>query len=503
MLHINRECLQRIQIWMLYFAIIFMPVLTARKGMPLLGQYPPLWFVCIGMVVFFFEWYIYRFKINKFLLLYSLAFLGWNIASSMIGALKFPYYSLVDMHGVGTIIARTCMNYAYLFDEITIKKIFMICTSLKDNVTFYMLSYGLLFWVYHLKKENSRFSLKKVSITMAVSLFVYAIPEILYLKFHISSCYRILEIANGFIYDIDSHFSWYPAVIYPGGRLKSYAIEPATLGACIAFLMPFFWDKFEESKNIKFYFLYSMMIMLIIMSKSYAAMVLLVGLYGLYFIGVYFGAFSKLNVGVIVICVFIGVGLANLQQISLHVSNMINHTKIEETIDNKKETIDKVLDKTFNPKVASRSTTSRLYNIKSHLNVFKQNWFCGTGLRFKDAYVRYNLADNTLSANEMKMLTEKIDKKGIPSGGYGNVNNYIYIATNFGVIGFILYFGLFLFFLYRVIWNGLYKYTKVFTLSAIVIVSMVGMMGGGALISSFIVLGMGFAVIDDVRSANI
>ena len=139
----------------------------------------------------------------------------------------------------------------------------------------------------------------------------------------------------------------------------------------------------------------------------------------------------------------------------------------------------------------SRSNGSRLINIIGHTNVIKEHWIIGVGEGLQACYVRDNLPNGALNNKEIESITKTLNEKGpLSTVSYGNVNHYIYLMTNEGIIGIIIYLLPFSFLLWKVFKLKLWKDCRYVILSVAIMGNLASEMVGQPVMLLYIILGL-------------
>ena len=97
----------------------------------------------------------------------------------------------------------------------------------------------------------------------------------------------------------------------------------------------------------------------------------------------------------------------------------------------------------------------------------------------------------------MKAITEGIRSEDIFKYSYGNVNHYTYILTNYGLVGFTMYFLPFLFAVYKVWRSKAYVNKEIAVLLIALLLNLVAMMAGNPFSVVFIILGLLYVKVFD------
>lgn len=555
MFKITKVWLENLQYMLLALVIITLPIISMPKAYQIIGLGGKLYIypLIVGLILFLIEKIKFKTRLNAKICKYLLLVLAVQLISTFYGLIKFPYYNDVNvlMNEKFIMIA----NYLNLEVNDNIKYLFIALRSAKTIVMEFIAEWLLAFWVFHLFQNNFDNGFKKIRgmfIILAVLLSVYAIPEILYFKFNVQLGYDILCILNPYLYDPGTYLNWYPPIIYPNHGLKSYCIEPALLGLMAATILPFLFNfVFEYRKQVVSYIFYSYFIMILFMTKSRTCTAIIYIYALLMFIyGIFYRNFKRYILLILLIALgFLGaifefsydnkpnitnqsvkIVSNNNKEIAtkvvdtdsnLNTKNVVSDTQSNEIIKPNKDSegndsrtanndlpIIDTQTQLYNSAVAyynsnietiasttARSNGSRLNNILMHLNVVKENTLLGTGMGLKDLYINDMITENALQQSEVKMITDGIRKEGMFKYSYGNVNHYVYVLTNYGLIGFCLYFFPAIYLLYKIWKIKIFVNKEIGILLIVLLLNLAAMMTGNCFSVIFIIEGLLFTTI--------
>lgn len=485
MFKITKTNLENWQYIMLTLLIITLPIISLPKAYQIIGIGGKLYIypLIAGLILFIIEKIKFRTKLNTKISKYLLLILIVQFVSTFYGLIKFPFYNDINIitNEKFAIIANI-LNISLEQDITFFKFIFMFIRSIKMVVMEFIPEWLLAFWVFHLFQndfENGFRKIRSMFIILALLLSIYAVPEILYFKFNIQLGYDILCTLNPYLYDPVTYLNWYPPIVYPNHGLKSYCIEPGFIGLLAATILPFLFNfVFQYKENIMRYIFYTYFVMILFMTKSRGANVIIY-LYAslMLFYSKFYESFRKY----IIVIVLIGLGFCGA---ILSKENVFN--SIELYFASNIETI---------TSTTARSNGSRLNNILSHLNVVKEHPLLGTGMGLKDLYIEDTISERALKENELKMITDGIRKDGMFKYSYGNVNQYVYILTNYGLIGFCLYFFPVAYLLYKIWKTKVFVNKEIGILVIALLLNLAAMMTGSSFSGIFIIGGLLYTAI--------
>lgn len=487
----TKSILKKLQYLMLLLMIVTIPVISMPKAYKILGFGSKLYLypLLIGVMLFIFEAIKFKTKLNLQICKYLLLLIFIQFTITFYGIVKFPYYSDINvLTNEKIVLIANFLNIGFA-DNLTLFKYgFMFLRSVKILISEFVVEWLLLFWVFHLFNNDFSNGFKKIRsmfIILAILLSIYAIPEVLLFKLNMQIGYDILFRFNPYLYDVGIHLNWYPPIIYPNHGLKSYCIEPGFMGLLAATILPFLYSFiFEYKKNILLYIFYSYFIMILFMSKARTANVIIY-FYSVLFLcySAFFRNLKKYAVLILLTCIaFLG-AVFEFSSIDKNLSDSIDTYYTSN--------IDTIISTT------ARSNGTRLNNIVIHLNVIKDNALFGTGSGLKDLYIVDSISGEALKDGELKAITEGILSEGIFKYSYGNVNHYIYILTNYGLVGFIMYFLPFLFAVYKIWRSKAYVNKEIAVLLIALLLNLAAMMVGNPFSVVFIILGLLYVKVFD------
>lgn len=478
------------QYFLLFLVIITFPIVNMPKSYQVMGLGGKLYLypMIAGFLVFAFEVIKFKIKLNPKICKYLLLLFIVQLAITFFGIYKFPYYKYIDiLKNEKFILIANFFNIKLEDNLMFFEYIFMLLRSVKIVTLEFLSEWILAFWVFHLFQSdfNNGFrKIKKMFLLLALLLSIYAIPEILFFKFNMQIGYDILSKINPYLYDVGYYLNWYPPIVYPNHGLKSYCVEPGFLGLLSATILPFLFDfVFQNKRNILKYIFYTYFIMILFMTNSRGANVII------YFYSILMLLYSKLYgtfKKYIIMIILIGLGFLGAILSNENVLDSVNtyFTSNIETITSS----------------TARSNGSRLNNIMSHLNVVKDNILFGTGIGLKDLYIADTISKSALNENELRMITDGIRNDGMFKYSYGNVNHYVYILTSYGLIGFSLYFFPILYLLYDIWKKRFYVNKKIGILTIALLLNLVAMMAGNTFSIIFLLGGLQYTIISKIKS---
>lgn len=496
----EKDKLIHIQCLFLALAIIASPIYLLPKRFQFLGLGGKLscYFILLGTIVCLAEFVIYRFKIPKSVLRFLSIVVVWAIFTEIFGLIIYPYYGEINPAGsekLSTLIQFLEDHHLESFSTMGIESIWLGGRAFKDTLMELLYTFCVSIWIIHLFSGNfieGFDKLRRYILILAIALGIYAIPEILLFKFHMELGRDILSITNPFLYDVGQYLDWYPPLIWSNDQLRSYATEPSIFGFLAASIIPFSWSYFKNRIRWEYCVLYSYFIMLVFMTKSRTAnaiamydgvvLILLLFLFKTKKWILWLLALSCIGFAANIILNYIP---------DFQISNQSGQIeKTENVRDYYNDNMKTILEKN------SRSNGSRLINIKSHLNVIIEHPFFGVGRNLKEYYVRNNLTEDAMTNEEIRSITNTLDEKGpLGPASYGNVNQYIFILANSGVIGLCIYLFPVMYMSYEFIKRRLWHNDKILILYIALVGNLLAQMAGEGTILLYIIGGLLYVAI--------
>jgi hypothetical protein len=439
---------------MLSLAIFFMPFVALPKRFMLsaIGGHLSYYPIFLGILLWFYE--ILKkgeIDINKKFIRYFSIYILWQIICTIIGLITYKYYNLIDlsqMDKLRVILDWTCRHNIYIEDGCAIKLwlgIRFIKDIVKDNF-FYL---GVSLWICHLYKNNWRgaFSdIKKVVVLLVICMCCYSVVEIGFLRGNVWATNFLIKI-NPFIYDLQSSHGWWPPVLW-WGQLRSLFPEPSFFGIVAAMILPFLFSSIYEIRkpfNIILYILYCIMLFA---TKARTATLLYIGemllLVGNTFL--YFRKYWRKTVGILlygIIAFFMTIVSVDTGIISDIVVPKVNSAQ---TLNAKiaQNKINAEVNSYVRQNVTSavgnkRSNKARMANLVATAKVGVQHPIFGIGYKLSDAYIDESLPEWSYDNDEVRNWSRYMHIEGVLKSGFPNLNEYVAIFAEYGIIGLCLF----------------------------------------------------------------
>lgn len=438
----------------IFFIIITLPIVAMPKRfcIPGLGGNLSYYFSLLLLFLVTIKVLRKRIIIDNIFKKYILLLSSWLLITSVYGAYTYPYYNEISLNNSSFYIWSTSFFDGY-YDSDFVVRLFLFFRSIRDGFLLLIMPWLVGYAIYlSLRKDG----LKGVSFVinsyfcLGIIVLIYAIPEILLFKFNMSIGHEILLITNKYLYDVNSYLGWYPPLIWHNQQLRSLCIEPASLGVLSIMIISCLWCLFFQKKSIFLIFVYCFFFTMPIMSKSRTAV--LVCAFMLCQLSLYIldKSIRKKDIIKVLVASAISVLFAITSFSVLEVG--VDHSSQKNSFKGYYEDNVKTIAST-----KARSNGSRLTNIRNHLNVIALKPVFGTGMFYKDLYVRDNMVDSALDEPEIYNITKGLEKDGIFKYSYGNVNHYVFLACSIGVPGLLLFFLPAMYVLYQVFKFKLFK----------------------------------------------
>ena len=474
-------------------SIVAIPVFNMPKRFQILGMGGRLsfYFILLGLTAWGTEYILFKRKIDKKSIVPFLIFIGWLTISEIIGLITYPYYDEVNFEyslGLSKLIT-VIQNYNISFISIPfLESIWLGVRGFKSIFFDTFFTFGVSVWVIHLFRNsfNSGFELtRKFILFLAIALGIYAIPEILLFKFHLEIGHDILSITNPLLYDVKTYMGWYPPLIWDNQQLRSYCTEPSIFGFVAASIIPMLWSYLYQNISLLTCSFYSYFMMLLFMTKARTATA--ISIFDLCAAAVLLcqAKFRKLVFIIFLLscsAFLLNIGFNYIPTTFLGSAfKSDNPESVEDYFDNNIKTI---------TQKNARSNGSRLINMKAQTTVILDHPIFGTGTGLKDCYIRDYLSEDDLQNGEIHEITKDLTIKGPLGASYGNVNHYIYTATNSGLVGLFIYLFPFIYVLYKIVKLQLWRDTRILYTVIALIGNLIAQLAGEGVSLEYILLGL-------------
>lgn len=432
------ELLKKLQKIMLFMIIICLPLNNLPKvfTLPGLGGTFSNYFAFAAILLLVYEYFKFRFEINKNVIKFFAAFVVWQLVCLIIGLVTYEYNELLTLGQIPKLnaILHLLSNFEISVDELLAIKTWLFLSFSKvilftNNIIFFV-----VFYIWHLYKDNfsKAFSdVRKAIVCIVLVMSAYSFFELLWLKFNLQLAKSFLIIINPLLYDIAVTTGWWPPLLWEN-QLRSICSEPSFFGIISVLCLPFLWSLVFDGKNkfvsgvLIFYFT-----LMIAATNARTAVVLVIAEILLLSI---FAVIQKslLKKFLIILLVSSLAFTANL----VDYRQLLNYGSIDGI------SAEKYLERNVGSITESnaRSNSARLANLIANLETIKQYPVFGVGTGLKDAYIDRNLPEFSYTNYEVRNWSRYMHNEGVLKAGFSPLNKFADIAVQNGLIGLILYF---------------------------------------------------------------
>jgi len=499
MFFMEQILLKKLQKIFLSLVIILVPFiwLPQKFYFSSIGPNAVSYILLISLIFFVYEYYKYKFKVNKTVLYFFIVYVSFQIISLLQGLIIYPYYDLIDVSQL-TKLQYLSDKFNMSFNNNIIIAIWLFIRESKNIIlsSFYFCFIPLLFLHLFGTDRQQAFSFVIKTILVLISLLcIYSIPEILYLKCNNQIATNILKFINPFLYDVSSAHGWWPPLLwdYNGGQLRSLCPEPSFFCIIAALCIPFLLNIIYKKFSFKYIFLFLLFIFMLFMSKSRTGMVLfLIEIFILISFLLY--NFSKKNLFFIVFLLF---SISFSMILNLSIPNKLKQ-------ENKKETLISYIDDNLVSTVKTdiRTNNTRFANIITMAKVGLSKPVLGVGTHLKDAYMIGNIPEFAMKDYETTLWITQLKKEGLKSN-FPALNQYIYVFAENGIIGFLIFISPIIYILYMICKNKiLLKNFDFMTILIVFIGQLFSMLGHDYLMTYPISLGLIYFYLNSYSKSN-
>ena len=495
------ELLKKLQKIMLFMIIICLPLnnLPEDFSLPSLGNTLSNYFVFISIFLLIYEYFKFKFEVNRKVIMFFVVFVIWQIVCLIIGLVTYEYNELLTLEQIPKLKAILYFldKFGINLDELIAIKTWLFLRFSKDILFTNNIIFFVTFYIWHLYKNNFNEAFKdirKAIICLVIIMGAYSFIELLWLKLDLKFAKEFLSYINPLFLSIGTSHGWWPTLILKN-QLRSICAEPSYFGTIGVLCLPFLWSLIFDGKNkllwsiLIFYFT-----LMIAATNSRTAIILTIVEIILLCISVVTNK-TKLKNFLIIFCVSVMAFTVNL----IDCRQLLNYGNITMF------TAEKYLEQNVNSvtNVKARSNSARLANLIANLETIKQYPVFGVGTGLKDAYIDSNLPEFSYNNREVRNWSRYMHNEGVLKSGYPVLNKFADICVLNGIIGFILYFTMPIYLFLKLLKNKQNILNNNYTL--LLIISMIALLGamlnGGALIvCNGIVWGLLFCKISNIKN---
>jgi len=430
----KQELLQKIQKFFLTLTIILLPFTNLPKKITFSSIGPNIvhYIIIVSLILFFYEYYKYKFHINKIIFYFFIVYIISQFISLLHGLYTYPYYDLLTV--------KQLPKLQYLVDKFNISisndiliAIWLFIRETKNIIldSVYLCVIPLIFIHLFDKNKEEVFSFVEKAVVFLVCLLgLYSIPEIIYLKFENSFAKNILETINPFLYDVAHTHAWWPPLLWDanGGQLRSLCPEPPFFCIIAIFCIPFLFRLIYNKFSFKYIALFSYFIFMLFMSKSRTGLIIFSIELFILFIFLIFNC-NKKNLYFMAVLLF-----------CMCFSMTLNLYCPSKTVNKGNETLkDYVYDNVISGvKLNERTNNARLANIVMLFEIGIKKPVLGVGRGLKDAYMLYNIPDFAKNDFEVNLWQKLFKQNGLKSI-FPVLNQYVYVFAERGVVGLTIF----------------------------------------------------------------
>lgn len=495
------KLLKKLQKIMLFMIIICLPLNNLPKAftLPGLGGTLSNYFVLAAILLILYEYFKFRFKVNRKVIKFFAVFVIWQLVCLVIGLVTYEYNELLTLEQIPKLKTIVCFldKFEIVVDELIAIKAWLFLRFSKDILFTNNIIFFVAFYIWHLYKANFNEAFKdvrKAIVCLVLIMGAYSFVELLWLKLGLQFAKKFLIIINPLLYDIAVTTGWWPPLLWEN-QLRSICSEPSFFGIISVLCLPFLWSLVFDGKNkfvsgvLIFYFT-----LMIAATNARTAVVLVIAEILLLSI---FAVIQKslLKKFLIILLVSSLAFTANL----VDYRQLLNYGSIDGI------SAEKYLERNVGSITESnaRSNSARLANLIANLETIKQHLVFGVGTGLKDGYMYDNLPEFSYTNYEVRNWSRYLYNEGVLKAGYPALNKFVDIAVQNGLTGLILYFLPLLYILNKILkLRKLIIYDSKAIVLIIIMVALLGAMmsNSGLIICNGIVWGLLFCKIKTMKN---
>ena len=498
------ELLKKLQKIMLFMAIICLPLNNLPKAFTLAGVGSILsnYFLFAAILLLVYEYFKFRFEINKKVIKFFAVFVIWQVVCLIIGLVTYEYNELLTLEQIPKLKAILYFldKFSINLDELIAIKTWLFLRFSKNILFTNNIIFFVTFYIWHLYKNNFNEAFKdirKAIICLVIIMGAYSFIELLWLKLDLQFAKDFLINVNPLLYDPKSSHGWWPPLLW-NNQLRSICAEPSFFGIISVLCLPFLWSLLFDKKNkflsglLIFYFT-----LMIAGTNARTAVVLVIAeilLLGVFSI-IRRNLLKKFFVILFITVLAFTANLVDYRQL-LNNGN-IDGISAENYFERNVGSI---------TKSNARSNSARLANLIANLETIKQHLVFGVGTGLKDGYMYDNLPEFSYTNYEVRNWSRYLYNEGVLKAGYPALNKFVDIAVQNGLTGLILYFLPLLYILNKILkLRKLIIYDSKAIVLIIIMVALLGAMmsNSGLIICNGIVWGLLFCKVSSVEKLKI
>ena len=429
---------------LLFLMIIALPIncLPIKYSITLFGQNLTDYFFYIGFALLVYEFVKFKFIIPKRMTYFICAYTIWQCVCLVIGLYNYQYDSYLSISQTPKLewLFMKINEFGIIIPEMLALKTWLFCSGVKRILFFENIVFGIMFYVYHLYKQdfNKAFrDMRKAVTVLVVIMGVYSLIELSWLKLSLQCAEDLLRKINPILYDVEVINTWWPPLLW-NGQLRSMTREPSFFGILSIMTIPFLWSYVVKEKNnlILYLLLYYYNLMIFATNARTAIAVTLCQfvLLVLFALVVYNKKMVK-KIGIILMITVLAFWTNLVDFKNLVGYNYINKSPdlllgVEAYIDNNINSL---------ANTSSRSNGARWANLVANLCVIRDHPIFGVGRGLKDAYMYDYILEFGKNNQEVKNWSKDMIEKGVLRSEYPPLNKFADVAVQNGLPGLALY----------------------------------------------------------------
>lgn len=501
-----KKSLLKIQRFCFICGVSTIPVMTGSLKLPIAGNQVAYIFIAIGILTFFIENYVYPNNLTsteKHMIRFLKVIFLWALLCSVLGVLFYPSFANIDLNQM-----RSFRNLFYHMkqfypnlSDLSFLKGWMLYRALRYSIAYAASSYLISFWIYHLYYKDWRSGiqdLKKGILAASLLMISYSIIEVGFLCGSYF-CKAILATINAKIFDVASENGWWPPLFWDRLQMRSLFAEPSFLGIFLAMAIPLFFTDFfgKEKMSLARKSIYLCLVMMLFMSKARTGTIV-VGMEFLLFIcGIYiYAPFSRRDklkkltffIGCTVLAFTFSLGImSNFKSIDGKVYDSHEIVSVQSYVQNNVTSI------TGN----QRSNSARFADALATLKVGIEHPIFGVGINTRNEYIADQLTDSDKNVGEVKFWLKYMVDQGPMQSGFPDINHFITIFAEQGIIGLILFIYPSCAVLLKLLSEKICirQHLEIITIAVALIGLNIALLSNGGSFGIFIILGLMMAII--------
>lgn len=426
----TQEKLQSIEKILLLLTIVLLPFVTLPKHMIIntVGGYATNYTILALFIVFAVEVFKFRPKIKSVFVKFFIIFTLVRIITLAIGLINYPYYDLITIDQIDKLQVLVSKIPA-LGDGKNLLPYWLFIRETKNIIMDNFTLFGLPVIIWHLFHTDWQAGfeyIRKAVLILVVIFGAYSFIEILWLKLHLGIAKDILCFVNPLLYDPKSAHGWWPPLLW-NGQLRSVCPEPSYFGINACFCIPFLWSYISEEFKAKYIVLYTYFMLMLFLTKARTALGVFIGEYILLVLSTLFCRTKKVLLALVI------VSLSSTIAFSL---TLLDWKSGNEIVTAKSYVSENVMSVA---KTGARSNSARFGNVKATFAIAQAHIFTGVGKGLKSAYMPDYIDSEFAENGEIKLWTKYMLDQGVLKSSFPNLNHYVDIFAESGLVGLFLF----------------------------------------------------------------